>query len=176
MPDGFPFEFETEGFREWTELAVKEVERDMARKVLRALALDFIRRVIERTPVDKGRARGGWASFAIAQGRKPKIGGSEPAETAAGIAEGSFREGGFGADDQFIEIINGVSYIVLLEFGSSGKAPAGMMRITFREMQMSGKVGKEMKAQLEKTFTQVNRRLRVQRMGTRSRGFLALGR
>ena len=174
MADGFDLDFDVEGFRQWTELAVKEVEKDAARKVLRALALDFIRRVIEKTPVDTGRARGGWASFAISQGRKPQIGGSETAQEALGISEGEFKEGGFGAADQFIDIINGVSYIVLLEFGSSPKAPAGMMRITFKEMQMGGRPGKEMKAQLTRTFTQVNRRMRSQRVGKKGRGFRAL--
>ena len=189
MADGFTLDFDIEGFRQWTELAVKEVEKDAARKVLRALALDFIRRVIEKTPVDTGRARGGWASFAIAQGRSPRLGGTkrggiskavgaglEATEAQAlGISEGEFREGGFGAADQFIEIINGVSYIVLLEFGSSPKAPAGMMRITFKEMQMANVMTKEMKTQLTRTFTQVNRRLRAQRVGKKGRGFLALG-
>ena len=189
MADGFDLDFDIEGFREWTELAVKEVERDTARKVLRALALDFIRRVIEKTPVDFGRARAGWASFAVKMGRSPRIGeGKDPsgltpgvaqtgkgvgkettAEQAKGLAEGSFKESFRGAD-QFIDIINGVSYIVFLEFGSSDQAPGGMMRITFKEMQMGGRPGKEMKAQLVKTFAQVNRRLRSQRIGKKGRG------
>lgn len=178
MADGFTLDFDIEGFRQWTELAIKEVERDAARKVLRALALDFIRRVIEKTPVDFGRARAGWASFAVKMGRSPRIGkgraGKETTEEQAkGLAEGSFKESFRGAD-QFIDIINGVSYIVFLEFGSSDQAPGGMMRITFKEMQMGGRPGKEMKAQLVKTFAQVNRRLRSQRIGSKGRGIRSI--
>ena len=120
MADGFNLDFDIEGFREWTELAIKEVERDAAEKVLRALALDFVRRVIEKTPVDFGRARAGWASFAVKMGRSPRIGrgasggikqsgkgvGKETtAEQAKGLAEGSFKES-FRGSDQFIEIID----------------------------------------------------------------------
>lgn len=194
MADGFNLDFDIEGFREWTELAIKEVERDAAEKVLRALALDFVRRVIEKTPVRFGRARAGWASFAVAMGRSPRIGkGSDPtgltpgvatsgkgvgketsAEQAKGLAEGSFKTS-FRGTDQFIEIINGVSYIVFLEFGSSDQAPGGMMRITFKEMQMGGRPSLEMRKQLVKTFAQVNRRLKSQRIGKKGRGFRALG-
>lgn len=185
--DGFSLDFDIEGFRQWTEAAIAEVEKDAARKALRAIALEFIKRVIEKTPVDFGRARAGWASFAVHLGRSPRLGvkGSKGVggragigtvateEQAKGLAEGSFRES-FRGTDQWIEIINGVSYIVLLEFGSSQQAPGGMMRITFREMQMGGVMGEAMRAQLVRTFAQINRRMKAQRVGRAGRGFAAL--
>ena len=165
MPDGFSLELDIEGFRAWTEMAVKEVESEAAGKALRALTLEFIRRVVEKTPVDFGRARAGWTSFAVHLGSNVNLGGSgaKAAEQAKGLAEGSFSEHLKGSD-QFIEIINGVSYIVMLEFGSSDQAPGGMMRITFKEMMGADTMTKEIAKELQRTYTKVNQKLRVQRV------------
>ena len=176
MPDGFDFELDVEGFRQWTEEAIRDAEKEVGQKVLRALALDFIRRVIEKTPVDFGRARAGWTSYALSLGRSPRIGGQRSgrglakeasAEQAQGITEGSFKTK-FSGVDQFIEIINGVSYIVFLEFGSSDQAPGGMMRITFREMMAADVMTKQMSRDLKASFIRVNRKLRRQRIAARA--------
>ena len=103
-------------------------------------------------------------------GGRAGIGTSATAEQAKGLEEGSFREGSQGSD-HFIEIINGVNYIIFLEFGSSRQAPGGMMRITFKELQMKGVMSKEMSEQLGKTYAQINRRMRTQRAAGRGRGF-----
>lgn len=176
MPDGFDIELDIEGFRQWTEAAIAEVEKEVAGKVLRAVALEFIKRVIEKTPVDFGRARAGWASYAVHLGRSPRIGSAnregsrrtglahESATDAqrTGLAEGEWREHLRGTD-QFIELINGVPYIVHLEFGSSKQAPAGMMRLTFREMMAADVLTEQMARDLKASFIRVNRRLARQR-------------
>jgi hypothetical protein len=178
MPDGFEFELDVEGFRAWTEAAIKEVEKETGWQVLRAIALKFIAMVVEKTPVDFGRARAGWTSFAIAMGRSPRlgvtgskgvggragVGTSATEEQAKGLEEGSFRMKRRGKD-QFIEVINGVPYIIFLEFGSSPQAPAGMMRLTFREMQAADVLTEEMARQFKASIIKVNRKMRKQRTG-----------
>ena len=105
-------------------------------KLTRKLALEVLRRVVIRTPVDTGRARSNWlvavnnipegtleigqftreqaASFALSNGI-PIIEGAEP----------------FTA----ISIANNLPYIGVLEFGSSKQAPQGMLRVTLAEIQ-----------------------------------------
>ncbi len=73
MAEGFDLDLDIEGFRAWTEAAIRDMEEEAAGKLLRALALEFIRRVIEKTPVQFGRARAGWTSFAISLGRSPRV-------------------------------------------------------------------------------------------------------
>ena len=186
MPDGFDLELDIEGFRQWTEAAIKDAEKEVGTKVLRALALDFIRRVIEKTPVDFGRARAGWTSFAVSLGRSPRIAAgsgkgrapgvttsgkglrlSASEEQAQGLKEGSFRQNLKGSS-QFIELINGVPYIVHLEFGSSRQAPAGMMRVTFKEMQAADVMTKQMSRDLQASWIRVNRKLKRQRISARA--------
>jgi hypothetical protein len=60
---------------------------------------------------------------------------------AQGRSEGSFREDLDGAN-QFIEVTNGVPYIKRLEYGYSTQAPAGMVRVSMREL-LAGEVDDE---------------------------------
>jgi len=175
--DGFTIDLETEGFRDWTETVIKELRAEHARLFLRKTALEFLKRVIDRTPVDKGRARAGWQSFLIDQGAASPITGPDvdPAAVAEGRSLSSYQEGGgLFSTDHFIEIINGVSYMIYLEYGSSDQAPAGMVRVTFREIQLGQVMSKAMSERLQKLYTQVNRRMRSQRLSSRGRGFGAL--
>ncbi len=151
-------EMETKAFRAWTIALIRDLEGKAARQALRVLAFEFLDRVISKTPVDLGRARGGWASYLIAKG-KPFVSGAEAsagAEEKLGIDEGSFEEE-FSGSEQFILLINAVSYIVLLEFGSSKQAPAGMMRITFNEMRMHRSGQKTLRDEFVKAVERTNR-------------------
>lgn len=167
-------DMETKAFNSWTVAMVSDMEGRAARQVLRALAFEFLDRVIAKTPVDLGRARGGWASYLIAKGRgairtaqkgqqrqrdvKGKfLKGAFEADTfEEGVAEGSFEENFSGAE-QFILLINAVKYIVLLEFGSSDQAPAGMMRITFQEMRVHRSGQKHLRDEFVKAVARTNR-------------------
>lgn len=167
-------EMETKAFHGWTKALVRGLERNAAHQVLRALAFEFLGRVIAKTPVDLGRARGGWSTYLIAKGRgaigQAKKGQPQRHDVKGkrvkarfktekfeeGVAEGSFKEKFTGAE-QFILLINAVKYIVLLEFGSSGQAPAGMMRITFQEMRVHRSGQKALREQFVKEVERTNR-------------------
>ena len=58
-------------------------------------------------------------------------------------------------------LVNAVRYVVLLELGSSGQAPAGMMRITFREMRAQGAAAQAVLGAFVRAVVQANRTARV---------------
>ena len=157
MADGVAFDLEVEGFRRWTETLLDGLERDAQSKVLKAMAFEFIKRVVQKTPVDTGRARGGWMSYLLANGQPSNGGGSDPKAIAEGVAAGSFTQK-LNGTQQFIVLVNAVDYIVILEFGSSGQAPAGMMRLTFRELQAGDTMTDEMRKALEAEIIATNRK------------------
>lgn len=141
--DGLSFELVIDGWEEFIRTLLDGIERDQP-TAIRKVAIDFLGSVIPKTPVDTGRARGGWQAYLIAQGvpvrvtsQKPgggRAGAFSEAAVAQGIAEGSYEEE-FSRTDAFVALINAVEYIVYLEYGSSDQAPAGMVRITFREFE-----------------------------------------
>ncbi len=111
---------------------VEKTKLDL-KTVTRKIMLDVFVRVILRTPVDTGRARGNWQTTlgSPAAGeidRKTKVGGGAPASEAAAIVA-TF------PGDGYVYLTNNVPYILPLEYGSSGQAPAGMVRITLAEYQ-----------------------------------------
>jgi hypothetical protein len=100
---------------------------------LRRLVLDGLNRFIRRTPVNTGRARGGWLPYAEDHGLPVSIGNTVGGDgVAIGRKEGSYEEQG--GDDAFVLIINRVPYIVFLEYGSSRQATHGMVRISMAEL------------------------------------------
>jgi hypothetical protein len=102
-------------------------------RALRKIALDALARIILRNPVDTGRCRAGWTAYPESQGMPVSIGGREPAGIAEGKALSSYTEMLTG-NHPFIEVHNGVRYVVALEYGWSRQAPQGMVRVTLREM------------------------------------------
>ena len=117
----------------WTRTMSRGLDREGKRDWLTGVALQFLRDVLVATPVDKGRARAGWTAFLDANGIPHHIGGSSPAAISKGRRESSFSSD-FRGVTQSIEIVNGVPYIVALEFGHSRQAPAGMVRLTARRI------------------------------------------
>ena len=93
-----------------------------AEKVVRKISLDMHSRIVERTPVDTGRAKAGTH---ISINTQP-AGENGPGES--GINP-------FKLGDTVI-IYNNVEYIVPLEYGHSKQAPQGMFRISFNEVVM----------------------------------------
>lgn len=155
MADRFTVKFETRRFQRFTRELVKAMPPAIRRKTLRAVALEFLGKVIKRTPVDKGRARSGWTPFLDALGKSAAVGGSDPAAQARGKSEGSYRE-----EASAITIINGVPYIVPLETGHSKQAPAGMMRITMRELASGQALTKELLAEYKRQIIRADLRSR----------------
>ena len=93
----------------------------------RKLALDALRGVVEETPVDTGRARGGWQAnpgFPINSeiDREDKSGRQTVEEGGRAIGRAQYGED--------IYLTNNVEYIKALENGSSRQAPNGMIAVT----------------------------------------------
>ena len=95
-----------------------------AEKVARKIGLDMHSRIVERMPVDTGRAR---ANTGIAVGGNP---GTKTDSTGMPTAN----VGGFKLGDS-ITIFNNVEYIIPLEYHAHSKqAPNGMFRVSFNEI------------------------------------------
>jgi hypothetical protein len=104
-------------------------------KVVKKVAFQLFRRIIEKTPVDTGRARASWnASIgsinpAVApEGQHPKSASALAAKAATVLA-------GYGADGRLpvVWISNNLPYIGELENGHSRQAPAGMLKLSIME-------------------------------------------
>jgi len=108
--------------KKWTEKAEKA-----ALFVFRGTALDIFSKVILRTPVDTGRARGNWqcslnnpASGEVTGTGRSALGRAKSATGKAKVTD-------------TIYLINNLPYIKKLEYGSSQQAPRGMVRVTISE-------------------------------------------
>lgn len=106
------------------------------RAVVGKTALEGLRRIVLRTPVDTGRARGNWfVSFGTAgtettQGVDPN-GSATIARGAAVISRYKTRR----AFDSIL-LYNNLPYINRLEDGYSTQAPGGMVALTVAELQL----------------------------------------
>lgn len=128
-------EFETEQFERWVDEFTAAIPRDVIPTALKKLATDFLHQVIDATPLKTGRARGGWGSFLVAEGVPiDRVVTGDAEAVRQGLSEGSY-EADFDGREQFIELVNGVEYIVVLEYGHSAQAPYGFVRVTFRRME-----------------------------------------
>lgn len=103
-------------------------------QVTRGLALRALVGVVMRTPVDTGRARGGWStSLGGATGRDTGVldrSGSAP------IAQGTATIGQHKGYEQIV-LENNVPYIGKLDEGSSQQAPDGMTELTLADLGLS---------------------------------------
>jgi hypothetical protein len=105
--------------------------------VVRKITLDLYGRVIMRTPVDTGRARGGW-TCSVDQPDLSDTGTLDPTgSTTMGVmASRVSTEQVLGVK---IYLTNNVEYIRFLEYGAeigahgSPQAPQGMVRLTVKE-------------------------------------------
>jgi len=91
-----------------------------------------------RHPILTGRARAAWypsvkgigANFDFSSNIDPKIN-----DVARGKKEGDFKNHLKSPWDKYVDLINAVSYIIFLEYGSSQQSPAGMVRVSMRKMR-----------------------------------------
>ena len=100
--------------------------------VIRKITLEAFKRIISRTPVDTGMARGNWivsagapVTFQVTAG--DKSGSATIAAAANGVLSWSCQGSLF--------MVNNQPYIGTLEYGSSTQAPGGMVRLTLAEME-----------------------------------------
>lgn len=108
--------------------AKTNIERRM-NLVARKVALDAFGRVINRTPVDTGRARGSWG---VAIGAPVPGPHDAPGQTA--LAQARRMTDALQAG-QSIFMASNLPYILPLERGWSGQAPQGMVAITENEFR-----------------------------------------
>lgn len=120
---------------------VREKLRDRLRLFYGAIVLECHRRVVLRTPVDTGRAKGNW-----------QIGNDMPTVSlnrldptgSAAIAEAIAFAQTLTLED-VTWIINNLVYIRSLEYGHSSQAPDGMVGVTAAEVHL---IAEEMLTQL----------------------------
>jgi hypothetical protein len=118
-----------------------EAAQENANQVKRAVALDLLSRIVDRTPVDTGRARANWqvslSSPRYANKDKLPQGRQESAVAGRAKAKGAaiLRNAQEGQD---IWITNNLPYINRLETGTwSDQAPQGMVAISIAEVQQA---------------------------------------
>lgn len=125
--------------------------------ILRKFAFDLIKRIVVKTPVDTGRARAGWYPAleglgGIAPRTMPKRYASHASEWE-GYQKGSIEFNlGQSQTYKWIEMVNGVDYIIYLEYGWSKQAPAGMCRISMMELRRA--LPEEMKVTTQKKWNE----------------------
>ncbi len=96
------------------------------------IVLEALRRIVLRTPVDTGRARGNWQT-AIGQPLASQL------DTLDKAGQETIDKGLQAIAElppySVVWISNNVDYIEFLEAGSSKQAPAGMVSITVEELR-----------------------------------------
>ena len=97
------------------------------------IVLEALKRLVEKTPVKTGRARGNWQATidAAAEGQLEVLDKDGGATITKGIAALTGLP-----PYSIVWISNNVDYIEFLEDGSSKQAPAGMLAITVEELRM----------------------------------------
>jgi hypothetical protein len=112
--------------------AFAEKTEDKLSVSVRKISLELFSRVILKTPVDTGRARGNWQ---VSVGNVPN--GTLEIEDKSGsatISAATAAASGLRAGD-VIFLVNNLPYILRLEDGHSGQAPAGMVALSIQEFQ-----------------------------------------
>lgn len=95
--------------------------------VARKVTFDLFRSVVEKSPVDTGRFKGNWNVSRVT----PNFTVSDAANAARGDAEA--RKALSLAAGSVVYLSNGLPYARRLEYGWSGQAPVGMVRLSVRE-------------------------------------------
>lgn len=105
-------------------------------QVIRKIGLEALSRIVLKTPVDTGRARGNW--LVQIGGAGIEVTSEIDSSGAVTIAKGSNVIGTFKLKDgdQIISLYNNLPYINRLENGwSKIQAPAGMVAVTVAELE-----------------------------------------
>ena len=113
---------------------IKRIAGDRYDEVIRGTLLDLSKRIILRTPVDTGRARGNWqVSYNAPESGVLQRDDLSGQGTIAEVAQQTQIAGG-----NVWYLTNNLPYIQRLEFeGWSDQAPSGMVRISLAELDQS---------------------------------------
>lgn len=127
----------TKELMDFENMSLKKVDQ-----FTRIIALEVFRRIILKTPVDTGRARGNWLctigvpAEAMAKGEdwfQGQTSNDFDKSGRAAIEEASNQVLAWKPEDIAIFLTNNLPYIERLENGWSDQAPAGMVAITIAE-------------------------------------------
>ena len=100
-------------------------------KVIRKACIDLYRSIVEKTPVDTGRAKASWglsthhADDEASENMTP--------EEAVQVVSDNISDFTFKAQDDQVIIYNNLEYIEYLENGTSQQAPSGMVSLSLVE-------------------------------------------
>ena len=110
----------------------EDTSLDKVTTVTRAIALEVFRRVILKTPVDTGRARGNWqCTISVPASSVADV---EDKGGGKAIAQAADEVMGWEPEKVVIFLTNNLPYIHRLEDGYSQQAPAGMVAVTLAEL------------------------------------------
>ncbi len=104
-------------------------------KVVKKVAFQLFRRIIEKTPVDTGRARASWTIAIGSPSADVQPEGEYRSDANSLAVKANAVLAGYGADGHLpvVWIANNLPYIGELENGSSQQAPAGMVALSIAE-------------------------------------------
>ncbi|MDH3377781.1 MAG: HK97 gp10 family phage protein [Gammaproteobacteria bacterium] len=102
-------------------------------KLQKRVALDLLRRIVFRTPVDTGRARGNW-QVNLGRALEQSVNQLDRAGVST-LAQGAGVINRSTNPYAIITIFNNVNYIKFLEGGSSQQAPSGMVALSIAEVE-----------------------------------------
>lgn len=103
-------------------------------KVIRKACIDLYRRIVERTPVDTGRAKGNW-SLGVVPIAPVGAFDNVSFDKVNAIINKNVSQFKFTLSDEVVYITNNLDYIEYLENGTSVQAPAGMVVVSLTEFQ-----------------------------------------
>jgi len=122
--------------------------------VIKKIALDLLVQILKRSPVDTGRSRAAWYPSMQGLGGsydlQRKLKDPTKSKVSEGKKQGSYKENLKFTVNKYVELINGVDYIIYLEYGYSKQAPYGMVRISMRKMR--GKMPKALNKEFRKDW------------------------
>lgn len=113
--------------------ALSEKLNDSVEKGIRKACIDLYRAIVEKTPVDTGRAKASWGLTTYhANDSKNDPDGYSINEIAT-IIDANVKGFDFSVHDDQVIIYNNLEYIEYLENGTSQQAPQGMVAISLSE-------------------------------------------
>jgi len=120
-------------FNKEVDVFVKTLVPEKVVLLQKKIVLEALKRLVMKTPVDTGRARGNWQ---VTIGR-PATAAIDAVDKSGGdtIKKGLAAIGDL-PPYQVVWISNNVDYIEFLEEGSSRQAPEGMMSLTLEELNI----------------------------------------
>ena len=100
-------------------------------KVIRKAFIDLYRSIVEKTPVDTGRAKASWGLST--HHTNDEASENMTPEEAVQVVSDNISDFTFKAQDDQVIIYNNLEYIEYLENGTSQQAPSGMVSLSLVE-------------------------------------------